>query len=122
MSETSINNEPDIKPDRVRMKWETVEDKSLYDAFTDDFDLNEIARRHRRQRGGIRSRLRHLGLTDSLNTRVVPKPPFTPKTTDRDGPHKERAGIKLFRKINKKQHRTILKILQAFAAGNNGNK
>src|ERR1700730_7692397 len=137
MSETAINNESDTTPDRAGMKWDHGEDNSLYDAFTDDFDLNETARRHRRKPGGIRSRLRRLGLIDGNNIKIVPKPPFIPKTANREGHEypkdrddesllplssKERAGIKLFRKIYERQHRTILNILQAFAAANNGIK
>jgi hypothetical protein len=63
-------------PGRQGKAWSIEEDRDLYDAFLSGQSAPEIALKHERTAGGIRSRLTRLGLLDQDGRRVEPIPPF----------------------------------------------
>lgn len=69
---------PSGAPPNRGAAWTIDEEQRLYDGFDTVADIAELAMRHGRDPGGIRSRLRHLGLLDPDGHVVIPKPPFTP--------------------------------------------
>lgn len=58
--------------------WSRDEEKFVYDAFCKGASPIEIASSVRRRVGGIRARLKRLGLLDDAGVRVKPRPAFTP--------------------------------------------
>jgi hypothetical protein len=48
-------------PERVGRPWRENEDKALIEAFDEGVDLDDLAIKHQRTRGAIRSRLIRLG-------------------------------------------------------------
>jgi len=63
-------------PSRQGKAWSVEEDRDLYDAFLSGQAAPDIAFKHERSVGGIRSRLTRLGLLDQDGRRVEPVPPF----------------------------------------------
>ncbi len=66
-SEVTISQEDieNINDSMIGQKWTEDEEVRLIDAFMDEkLSIKEIAKRHSRKEGGIRSRLRKLRLID----------------------------------------------------------
>lgn len=66
------------RPPNRGAPWTIDEEQRLYDGFDSATDIAELAARHGRDPGGIRSRLLRLGLVDPDGQAIIPKPPFTP--------------------------------------------
>lgn len=64
--------------ERKGKPWLDEEDRQLYDSFVAGQALDAIALQHQRSGGGIRSRLRRLGLIDDYGVVVDPPPDFAP--------------------------------------------
>ena len=58
--ETRIRPQRDL-PERVGKPWSENEDKALIKAFEKGISLNDLAMKHQRSRGAIRTRLVRLG-------------------------------------------------------------
>ena len=58
-----------IKDDRelIGTKWTVEEEKQLLEEFSNGIKISEIAKLHSRTPGGIRSRLKKLGVLNSVN-------------------------------------------------------
>lgn len=87
-------------PERQGKPWTEEEDTLLYDSFVAGQPLEVIAAVHQRGEGGIRSRLRLLGLIDRYGEVIDPPPPFVRPERKRAVPVKEKAlvaagGLKL---------------------------
>jgi len=73
MTDTESNPLP---PARQGQGWTEVEDRRLYDSFLGGRSIDSMAAVHQRSTGGIRARLRRLGLIDENGEVVEPPPPF----------------------------------------------
>jgi len=86
-------------PERQGKPWTEEEDTLLYDSFVAGQSCEVIAAAHQRGEGGIRSRLRLLGLIDRYGDIIDPPPPFTVPERKRAVPAKNRppagGGLKL---------------------------
>lgn len=65
-----------VLPGRQGKPWTGEEDRLLYDSFVAGQPMTLIASVHQRGEGGIRSRLRLLGLIDRYGEIIDPAPPF----------------------------------------------
>ena len=80
-------------PERQGKPWTEEEDTLLYDGFVAGRPLEAIASAHQRGEGGIRSRLRLLGLIDRYGEVIDPPPPFARPERKRPVPVKERGPV-----------------------------
>lgn len=78
-------------PERQGKSWTEEEDTLLYDSFVAGQPLEVIASVHQRGEGGIRSRLRLLGLIDRYGEVIDPPPPFAVPERKRNGAAKEKS-------------------------------
>ena len=68
---------PSASPrDRQGLPWSEKEERHLYDGFLSGQTIDAMAALHRRGEGGIRSRLRLLGLIDENGNAIDPPPAF----------------------------------------------
>src|SRR5690348_11275153 len=72
----SDSQTPPPLPARQGQAWTNEEDRRLYDSFLAGQPIDSIASVHRRSAGGIRARLRRLGLIDENGETIEPPPPF----------------------------------------------
>ncbi|MBA5775619.1 hypothetical protein H2509_00605 [Stappia sp. F7233] len=72
--ESSVGS--DAPPQNHGKPWTMQEERYLYDLFVSDADLHDIAEAMERQVGGIKARLRRLGLIDRHGDRIEPIPEF----------------------------------------------
>jgi hypothetical protein len=72
---TDTQTDPPL-PVRQGQAWTNEEDRQLYDSFLAGQPINIMASVHQRSAGGIRARLRRLGLIDENGEVVEPPPPF----------------------------------------------
>lgn len=84
------DEETTAMPERQGKPWTEEEDTLLYDSFVAGQNFEVIASVHQRGEGGIRSRLRLLGLVDRYGEVIDPPPPFTPPERKRNGTAKEK--------------------------------
>ena len=61
---------------RQGQAWTELEDRRLYDSFLAAQPCDAMAAAHQRSTGGIRARLRRLGLIDENGEVIEPPPPF----------------------------------------------
>ena len=61
---------------RKGIPWSETEDRHLYDCFTSGMATSVLASIHGRSVGGIKARLRRLGLIDSYGVVTSPPPSF----------------------------------------------
>ena len=66
------------KKAREGKAWSVDEERQLYDSFSQQSDIRNLSIQHARTRGGIRSRLKVLGLLNETEQVVRPKPAFRP--------------------------------------------
>jgi hypothetical protein len=66
------------RPARQGQAWASDEDRQLYDGFLAGRPISTMASVHERSAGGIRARLRRLGLITENGEVVQPPPPFAP--------------------------------------------
>jgi hypothetical protein len=72
---TDAQTNPSL-PTRQGQAWTHQEDRQLYDGFAAGQAIDAMASLHQRSAGGIRARLRRLGLIDETGEVVEPPPPF----------------------------------------------
>ena len=58
--------------------WSVDEERRLYNGFSQQSDIRNLSVQHARAEGGIRSRLKILGLLNETEQVVRPKPAFRP--------------------------------------------
>lgn len=58
--------------------WSVDEEQQLYNGFSQQSDIRDLSIQHARAEGGIRSRLKILGLLNETDQIVRPKPQFRP--------------------------------------------
>ena len=80
-------------PERQGKPWTEEEDTLLYDSFVAGQPLEVIASVHQRGEGGIRSRLRLLGLIDRYGEIIDPPPPFAVPERKRASPAKQKPAV-----------------------------
>lgn len=66
-----------MRPLQHGQPWTENDDQIVYDRFTALVAVADIARELSRSTGGIRARLRRLGLVDEAGKRLTPPPPFS---------------------------------------------
>jgi len=98
--------------------WGSGEDRRLYDAFVNGLEVDDLAREHKRKVGGIRSRLKRLGLIDANGCSVSPVPPFglAPRaapTQIKELNVRERIFIGLLRDVPRRKQRIAFAVLRA---------
>ncbi|MEJ0062394.1 MAG: AAA family ATPase [Alphaproteobacteria bacterium] len=81
-------------PERQGLVWSVEEEQRLYDAFAAGKTIKECVAAHQRAPGGIRSRLRVLGLIDEDGNTVEPRPEFSPSAASQKRHLKEIASPK----------------------------
>jgi DNA replication protein DnaC len=64
------------QPEHQGKAWSIEEEQRLYDAFCSGVTIQACMNAHGRTRGGIRSRLRQLGLIDIDDNIIMPRPVF----------------------------------------------
>ena len=108
------------RAERHGKPWGSDEDRRLYDAFVNGLDVDDLAREHKRKVGGIRARLKRLGLLDANGCSVSPVPPFerAPRaapTTVNELNVRERIFIGMLRDVPRRKQRIAFAVLRALA-------